>query len=249
MNRGLEISADAADAPARSSSTRSRPASRCGWPCSTSCSAAAAPAVGQRAATGDARDEGVTRARHRGASGRSAGEPPTCWSTPAYRRGRHRRRRGRRDGHRRRRPGGCCPASSTCTPTCASRAARTPRPSPTGTRPRPPSAASPRSSRWPTPPRSPTPPGVVEQVWRLGPAAGLVDVQPVGAVTSAWRASSSPSWARWPTRARRVRVFSDDGHCVDDARAHAPGAGVRQGFRRRRRPARAGAAARRRRAC
>ena len=88
----------------------------------------------------------------------------------------------RRRGHRRRRPGRCCPAWSTCTPTCASRAARTPRPSPPA-RPRPPSAASPRSSPWPTPPRSPTPPRRPSGSLDLGPRAGLVDVQPVGAVT------------------------------------------------------------------
>ena len=34
---------------------------------------------------------------------------------------------------------------------------------------------------------------------------------------SGWRASGWPSSARWPTRAARVRVFSDDGHCVSDA--------------------------------
>lgn len=34
---------------------------------------------------------------------------------------------------------------------------------------------------------------------------------------SAWRARSSPSWARCTTRPCGVRVFSDDGKCVDDA--------------------------------
>ena len=42
--------------------------------------------------------------------------------------------------------------------------------------------------------------GVVEQVWRLGQEAGLVDVVPVGAVTVGLRASGWPSSARWPTR-------------------------------------------------
>ena len=37
--------------------------------------------------------------------------------------------------------------------------------------------------------------GVVEQVWRLGKEHGYCDVQPIGAVPSAWRARSSPSWA------------------------------------------------------
>ena len=48
--------------------------------------------------------------------------------------------------------------------------------------------------------------------------------------------------------AARVRVFSDDGKCVARRGADAPRAGVRQGVRRRRRPARAGAAAHRGRA-
>ena len=60
--------------------------------------------------------------------------------------------------------------------------------------------------------------GVVEQVWRLGREAGHCDVHPVGAVTvGPGRASGWPSSARWPTRAARVRVFSDDGNCVSDA--------------------------------
>ena len=45
------------------------------------------------------------------------------------------------------------------------------------------SAATPRSARWPTPSPVADTAGVVEQVWRLGREAGLVDVQPVGAVT------------------------------------------------------------------
>ncbi len=48
-------------------------------------------------------------------------------------------------------------AWSTCTPTCASRAVRTPRPSTPAPRPRR-SAGSPPCTRWPTPTRSPTPP-------------------------------------------------------------------------------------------
>ena len=42
--------------------------------------------------------------------------------------------------------------------------------------------------------------GVVEQVWRLGREAGLVDVQPIGAVTVGLAGERWPSSARWPTR-------------------------------------------------
>ncbi len=46
--------------------------------------------------------------------------------------------------------------------------------------------------------------GVVEQVWRLGREHGLVDVQPIGAVTRRpGRASSWPSSARWPIPRQR----------------------------------------------
>ena len=46
--------------------------------------------------------------------------------------------------------------------------------------------------------------GVVEQVWRLGREAGLVDVQPIGAVTvGPGRRAAGRARARWPTRRRR----------------------------------------------
>ena len=60
--------------------------------------------------------------------------------------------------------------------------------------------------------------GVVEQVWRLGRAAGLVDVQPVGAVTVGLRGERLAELAAMAGSAARVRVFSDDGHCVADPR-------------------------------
>jgi hypothetical protein len=85
--------------------------------------------------------------------------------------------------------------------------------------------------------------GVVEQVWRLGREGGYCDVYPVGAVTVGLAgqqlaelgamADSAAAGAgllrRRPLRERRG--------------ADATGAGVRQGVRRRGRPARAGAAA------
>lgn len=60
--------------------------------------------------------------------------------------------------------------------------------------------------------------GVVEQVWRLGRSVGLVDVQPVGAVTAGLAGERLAELGAMATSAARVRVFSDDGHCVSDAR-------------------------------
>jgi dihydroorotase len=60
--------------------------------------------------------------------------------------------------------------------------------------------------------------GVVEQVWRLGRAAGLVDVQPVGAVTVGLRGEHLAELGAMATSAAQVRIFSDDGHCVSDPR-------------------------------
>ncbi|MGB9378618.1 MAG: dihydroorotase [Mycobacteriales bacterium] len=58
--------------------------------------------------------------------------------------------------------------------------------------------------------------GVVEQVWRLGREAGLCDVQPVGAVTVGLRGEQLAEMGAMADSAARVRVFSDDGHCVGD---------------------------------
>jgi dihydroorotase len=60
--------------------------------------------------------------------------------------------------------------------------------------------------------------GVVEQVWRLGREAGLVDVQPIGAVTVGIAGEHLAELGAMATSAARVRIFSDDGHCVSDAR-------------------------------
>jgi dihydroorotase len=59
--------------------------------------------------------------------------------------------------------------------------------------------------------------GVVEQVWRLGQVAGRCDVFPVGAVTVGLRGEQLAELGAMADSAARVRVFSDDGHCVDDA--------------------------------
>ncbi len=121
--------------------------------------------------------------------------------------------------------------SSTCTPTCASRArgyAETSKP----VRRQPLSAATPRCSRWPTPTRSPT-------------ARWSPTMSGTAASRSAWSTCirSAPSPSGWPGRAHRdghdgrrraprVRMFSDDGSCVHDplvmrrALEYATGLGV-----------------------
>ena len=60
--------------------------------------------------------------------------------------------------------------------------------------------------------------GVVEQVWRLGRSAGLVDVQPVGAVTVGLAGEQLAELGAMADSAARVRIFSDDGNCVSDPR-------------------------------
>ncbi|MBW8480915.1 dihydroorotase [Actinomadura parmotrematis] len=59
--------------------------------------------------------------------------------------------------------------------------------------------------------------GVVEQVWRLGREAGYCDVHPVGAVTRGIAGEQLAELGAMADSAARVRVFSDDGHCVSDA--------------------------------
>ena len=60
--------------------------------------------------------------------------------------------------------------------------------------------------------------GVVEQVWRLGQATGLVNVQPIGAVSIGLHGGQLAELGAMATSAARVRMFSDDGHCVADPR-------------------------------
>jgi dihydroorotase len=59
--------------------------------------------------------------------------------------------------------------------------------------------------------------GVVEQVWRLGKESGYCDVQPVGAVTVGLEGKQLAELGAMADSAAAVRVFSDDGKCVDDA--------------------------------
>ena len=57
-----------------------------------------------------------------------------------------------------------------------------------------------------------------ERVLDLGRAAGLVDVQPVGAVTRALEGHELAELGLMARSRARVRVFSDDGRCVHDPR-------------------------------
>ena len=57
-----------------------------------------------------------------------------------------------------------------------------------------------------------------ERVLDLGRAAGLVDVHPVGAVTKGLAGEELAELGLMARSRARVRVFSDDGHCVSDAR-------------------------------
>ena len=59
---------------------------------------------------------------------------------------------------------------------------------------------------------------IVEQVARLGEAARLVDVRPVGAVSRGLAGEQLADIASMARSAAAVRVFSDDGRCVHDAR-------------------------------
>jgi dihydroorotase len=58
--------------------------------------------------------------------------------------------------------------------------------------------------------------GVVEQVARLGEVAGLVFVQPIGAVTVGLKGEQLAELGAMAQSRARVRIFSDDGSCVHD---------------------------------
>lgn len=59
--------------------------------------------------------------------------------------------------------------------------------------------------------------GVTDLVYRLGQEAGYVDVRPVGAVTKGLAGEELASIAGMANGQAKVRVFSDDGHCVSDS--------------------------------
>jgi dihydroorotase len=58
--------------------------------------------------------------------------------------------------------------------------------------------------------------GVVEQVYRIGKEVGLVQVQPIGAVTVGIAGEQLAELGAMHESAARVRIFSDDGNCVHD---------------------------------
>ena len=58
---------------------------------------------------------------------------------------------------------------------------------------------------------------VVEQVFALGEAAGFVQVQPIGAVTSNLEGKNLADLGKMNGSAAHVTVFSDDGKCVSDS--------------------------------
>ena len=58
--------------------------------------------------------------------------------------------------------------------------------------------------------------GVVEQVFRLGEAHGLCDVFPIGAVTVGQAGEQLAELLAMNQSEAKVRIFSDDGHCVAD---------------------------------
>jgi len=59
--------------------------------------------------------------------------------------------------------------------------------------------------------------GVVEQVQRLGEDAGLVEVQPIGAVTVGLDGEKLAELGSMNQSRAKVTIFSDDGKCVSDA--------------------------------
>lgn len=59
--------------------------------------------------------------------------------------------------------------------------------------------------------------GVVEQVQRLGIEAGLVEVQPIGAVTIGLDGEQLAELGSMNVSKAKVTIFSDDGKCVSDA--------------------------------
>ncbi|MFD4292352.1 dihydroorotase [Rhodococcus sp. NPDC058505] len=57
---------------------------------------------------------------------------------------------------------------------------------------------------------------ITDHVWRRGQEVGLVDVHPVGAVTVGLAGKQLAEMATMAAGVGQVKLFSDDGHCVDD---------------------------------
>lgn len=59
-------------------------------------------------------------------------------------------------------------------------------------------------------------PVVTDHVWHRGQEVGLVDVHPVGAVTMGLQGKQLTEMGMMAAGVAQVRMFSDDGVCVDD---------------------------------
>lgn len=59
--------------------------------------------------------------------------------------------------------------------------------------------------------------GITDLVHRLGREAGYVDVRPIGAVTKGLEGAELAGIGGMANGEAKVRVFSDDGHCVSDS--------------------------------
>ncbi|WP_338892467.1 dihydroorotase [Rhodococcus sovatensis] len=57
---------------------------------------------------------------------------------------------------------------------------------------------------------------ITDHVWRRGQEVGLVDVHPVGAITVGLGGTQLAEMATMAAGVGKVRMFSDDGKCVDD---------------------------------
>ena len=59
-------------------------------------------------------------------------------------------------------------------------------------------------------------PAIAESVWLKAQAVGLCDVHPVGSITKGLKGSGLTEFGMMADSQAKVRVFSDDGKCVDD---------------------------------
>jgi dihydroorotase len=59
--------------------------------------------------------------------------------------------------------------------------------------------------------------GTVTQVFELGQQAGMVEVRPIGSVTKGLEGKELAALGSMVASKAKVKIFSDDGHCVSDA--------------------------------
>ncbi len=132
-----------------------------------------------------------------------------------------------------------CPGSSTCTPTCASPAREDAETILTGSQAAALGGYTAVLAMANTSPVTDTAEAAT-RVWELGREAGLVHVQPVGAVTRGLGGEELAELGPDAPLARRGHGLLRRRQVRPRRPRHAPGAGVRQGLRRRRLPALAG---------